>query len=158
MIVTAGTAYAIFFIIADYTARPGGSEVSPFYVFTLGGANRAPFTFRVVEGIWRSVIGSFVISMGKITLTSNLGIMAAAYGAIVAGLLFYGSRNPQHNAKSSSTNTISERDVLLPAVALVAGLVPIVAMDRIPWNPGDGMQSRFEEPLLPITAASVNVI
>jgi hypothetical protein len=96
--------------------------------------------------------------MGEITLTSNLGIMAAAYGAIVAGLLFYGSRNPQHNAKSSSTNTISERDVLLPAVALVAGLVPIVAMDRIPWNPGDASQSRYELPLLPITASLIVLI
>ena len=86
------------------------------------------------------------------------GIMAAAYGALVAGLLFYGSRNPQHNATSPSRNIISKRDILPPAVALVAGLLPTVAMARIPWNPGDGMSSRFELPLLPITAALIVLI
>jgi hypothetical protein len=30
-------------------------------------------------------------------------------------------------------------------------------MDRIPWNPVDGMSSRFELPLLPITAALILV-
>ena len=150
-----GTAYAIFFMIADYTARPGGWEVSPFYVLTLGGADRIPFTFRVVEGIWWSIVGSFVMSMGKITLTSNSGMMAAAYGTIIAGLLFYGSRNTQHNAKSRSTNTISERGALPAAMALVAGLVPFVLMHRIPWPPGDAIQSRYELSLLPITASLI---
>src|SRR5262249_44268328 len=101
---TAGAAYAIFFIIADYTARPGGSEVSPFYVFTNGGENFAGLPFRLIEGIWRSVAGAFMISMKEVTLTSKSGVMAAAYGALVAGLLLYGSRNPQHNAKSPSGN------------------------------------------------------
>src|SRR5262249_32690836 len=49
-------------------------------------------------------------------------------------------------------------DVLLPAVAFVAGLVPIVAMGRIPWDPNDGMSSRFEIPLLPITSALIVLI
>jgi hypothetical protein len=151
---TAGAAYAIFFLTANYDARPGGWEVSPFYVLT-GGADLTPFTFRVAQGIWWSVVGSFVTSMGKITLTSSSGIMAAAYGALIAGLLFYGSRNPQHNVKSRSTNTLSERGVLTAAMALVAGLVPIVAMGRIPWNPGDAIQSRYELPLLPITASLI---
>jgi hypothetical protein len=31
-------------------------------------------------------------------------------------------------------------------------------MARIPWNPGDGMSSRFELPLLPITAALIVLI
>ena len=96
--------------------------------------------------------------MGEVTLTSKSGVMAAAYGALVAGLLFYGSRNPQHDAKSRSRNAITKRDVLLPAVALVAGLLPTVAMARIPRNPGDGMSSRFELPLLPITAALIVLI
>jgi hypothetical protein len=150
-----GTAYGIFFITANYDARPGGWEVSPFYVLTLGGADRTAFTFRVVEGIWWSIVGSLVMSMGKITLTSSSGILAAAYGAIIAGLLFYGSRNPHHNAKSRSTNAISARDVLPAAMALVAGLVPFVLMHRIPWHTGDAIQSRFELPLLPITASLI---
>jgi hypothetical protein len=155
-ILTAGVAYAIFFVTADFTPRAG--TVSPFYIFTLGKAHLAGFPFRLVEGIWRSVAGGFMISTGEVTLISKSGIIAAAYGALVAGLLFYGSRNPQHTAKSQSGNIISKRDVFLPAVALVAGLLPSVAMARIPWNPGDGMSSRFELPLLPITAALIVLI
>jgi hypothetical protein len=40
----------------------------------------------------------------------------------------------------------------------VAGILPIVAMGRIPWNPVDGMSSRFELPLLPITVALIVLI
>jgi hypothetical protein len=153
---TAGAAYAIFFITADFTPR--GGEVSPFYIFTLGKAHLARFPVNLVEGIWRSVADGFVNSMGEVTLTSKLGMMAAAYGALVAGLLFYGSRNPQHVAKAQTSNTITKRDVLPLAVALVAGLLPTVVMGRIPWNPGDGMSSRFELPLLPITASLIVLI
>jgi hypothetical protein len=152
---TAGAAYAIFFIIADFTVRDG--EVSPFYVFMLGRANLARFPFSLAEGIWRSVAGGFMISMGEVTLTSKLGMVAAAYGALVAGLLFYGSRNSQ-NTKSPSRNTISKRDVIPLAVMLVAGLLPTVAMGRIPWNPGDGMSSRFALPLLPITTSLIVLV
>jgi len=84
--------------------------------------------------------------------------MAAAYGALVAGLLFYGSRNAQHKAEAPSRHIISKQAVLLPAIAFVAGLLPAVVMDRIPWTPGDGMASRFELPLLPITAVLIMVI
>jgi hypothetical protein len=96
--------------------------------------------------------------MGGVTLTSKPGVMAAAYGALVAGLLFYGCRNPQRVATSPATNTLSSRDVLPLAAAFVAGILPTVAMGRIPWNPVDGMSSRFELPLLPITVALIVLI
>jgi hypothetical protein len=99
-----------------------------------------------------------MISIGEVTLISKSGIMAAAYGALVAGLLCYGSRQTQPKAESPSRHSISKHDVLLPAIALVAGLLPTVAMARIPWNPGDGMSSRFELPLLPITAALIVLV
>ena len=137
---------------------PDGGTVSPFYVFTLGKAHLARFPFKLVEGIWRSIAGGFVNAIGEVTLTSKSGVMAAAYGALVAGLLFYGCRNPQHIATSPATNTISSRDVLPLAVAFVAGILPTVAMGRIPWNPVDGMSSRFELPLLPITVALIVLI
>ncbi len=157
-ILTAGVAYAIYFIVADYTARPTGSEYKPFYVFTLGTAHLARFPFKVAEGIWRSVAGGFVNSLGEVTLLSKSGVLAAAYGALVAGLLLYGSRNAQHHAPPPSRHIIGKQDVLPLAVALVAGLLPTVAMARIPWNPGDGMSSRFELPLLPITAALIVLV
>ena len=152
----AGAAYAIFFATADFTPRLG--MVSPFYMFTLGTAHLVRFPFKIVQGIWQSLVGGFLHSMGEITLRSKLGVMAAAYGALVAGLLFYGCRKPQCVATSPATNTIRSRDVLLLAAAFVAGLLPTVAMGRIPWNPVDGMSSRFELPLLPITAALILVV
>src|SRR5262249_42409940 len=152
----AGAAYAIFFVIADFTVRRG--EVSPFYIFTLGKAHLVRFPFKLVHGIWQSIVGDFVNGLAEVTLASKPGIMAAAYGALVAGLLFYGCRHPQPVATSSATNTTRSRDVLPLAAACVAGLLPTVAMGRIPWNPVDGMASRFELPLLPITAVLIMLI
>jgi len=142
--------------MADFPVRRG--EVSPFYVFTLGTAHLARFPFKLVEGIWRSVAGGFVNAIGEVTLISKSGVLAAAYGALVAGLLFYGSRNAQHKAESPSRPIIGKHDVLPLAGALVAGLLPTVAMARIPWNPGDGMSSRLELPLLPITVALIVLV
>jgi hypothetical protein len=153
---TAGVAYAIFFVMADFTVRQ--EVVSPLDVFTLGKAHLVRFPFKLVEGIWQSIGGGFVNALGDVTLTSKLGVMAAAYGALVAGLLFYGCRNPQPVATSPAANTISRRDILPPAAAFVAGLLPTVAMGRIPWNPVDGIASRFELPLLPITVALIVLI
>jgi hypothetical protein len=153
---TAGAAYAVFFVTADFTPRHG--EVSPFYMFTLGTAHLVRVPFKLGQGIWQSIAGGFLHSMGGITLHLKLGIMAAAYGALVAGLLFYGCRKPQSVATSPATNTIRSRDVLPLAAAFMAGILPTVAMGRIPWNPVDGMSSRFELPLLPITAALIVVL
>jgi hypothetical protein len=155
-ILAAGAAYAIFFVMADFTVRRG--TVSPFYIFRLGKAHLALLPFKLVQGIWQSIVGGFVNGLAEVTLTSRPGVMAAAYGALVAGLLFYGCRNPQHIATSPATNTISSRAVLPLAAAFVAGLLPTVAMGRIPWNPVDGMSSRFELSLLPITVALVVLI
>jgi len=154
----AAVAYAIYFTIADYMARPAGSDYKPWYIFTLGTAHLARFPCKLADGIWRSVVGGFVNAMGAVTLSSKSGVLAAVYGALVAGLLFYGSRHAQHDATSPSRVIMSKQDVLLLAAALVAGLLPTVAMARIPWNPGDGMSSRFELPLLPITAALIVLV
>jgi hypothetical protein len=152
----AGAAYAMFFVMADFTVR--GGQVSPFYMFTLGKAHLVRFPIKVVQGIWQSIVGNFVNGLAEVTLASKPGIVAAAYGALVAGLLFYGCRNPQHVATSPATHTIRSRDVLPLAAAFVAGILPAVAMGRIPWNPVDGMSSRFELPLLPITIALIVLI
>jgi hypothetical protein len=165
----AGAAYTIFFVLADFTVRRG--VVSPFYIFSLGKAHLILLPLNLVQGIWQSIVGGFVNGLAEVTLASSFkygvaevtlvskpGVMAAAYGALVAGLLFYGCRNPQHIATSAATNTISSRAVLPLAAAFVAGILPTVAMGRTPWNPVDAISSRFELPLLPITVALVVLI
>jgi len=61
-------------------------------------------------------------------------------------------RTPQHVDQSAPTHAVAKRDLLPPAIALVLRFLPAVAMAHIPWNPADGMASRFELALLPITA------
>ena len=142
-IVTAGAAYAIFFVTADFSVRQG--EVSPLYAFTLGTAHFVRFPFKVVEGLWRSLAGGFVQALGSnADLTSGRSgcrLRRACRGLAVLWL-------PASSACGylSAKNTISSRDVLPLAVACVAGLLPAIAMGRIPWNPVDGMSSRFELP------------
>lgn len=152
----AGAAYAVFFLTADFSPRRG--TVSPVYVLALGEAHLVRFPFKLAEGIWMSIAGGMVNAMGGVTLASRSGVVAAAYGALVAGLLFYGCRNPAHTATSPATDAISTRHVLPLAAAFVAGMLPTVAMGRIPWNPADGISSRFELPLLPVTVALIVLI
>jgi hypothetical protein len=152
-LLVAGAAYAIFFAVADFTVRRG--TVSPLYIFRLGTAHLVRFPFKFAQGIWQSLVGGWVNGLADVTLTSKPGVLAAAYGALVAGLLCYGCRHPQPVAASPAPHLISRRDVVPLAAAFVAGLLPTVAMGRIPWNPADGMSSRFELPLLPITVALI---
>jgi hypothetical protein len=105
-----------------------------------------------------SIAGGVVNAMGGVTLASRLGVVAAGYGALVAGLLFYGCRNPPHAVASPATDAISTGHGLPLATAFVAGMLPTVAMGRIPWNAADGMSSRFELPLLPVTVALIVLI
>jgi hypothetical protein len=153
---TAGAAYAIFLLTADFSPRRG--TVSPMYVLTLGEAHLVRFPFRFAEGIWMSIAGGIVNAMGGVTLASRLGVVAAAYGALVAGLLFYACRNSPHVATSPATDAIGTRPVLPLGAAFAAGILPTVAMGRIPWDAADGMSSRFELPLLPVTVALIVLI
>ena len=153
---TAGAAYAIFFLTADFSVRRG--TVSPLYILTLGEAHLVQFPFKLGEGIRMSIAGGIVNAIGGVTLASKLGVVAAGYGALVAGLLFYGCRNSPHAAASPATDAISTQHGLPLAAAFVAGMLPTVAMGRIPWNAADGMASRFELPLLPVTIALIVLI
>lgn len=157
ILLTAGVAYALYFVMADYSARPRGGNYKPSYILKLGSTHLLHFPFKVVEGMWRSVAGGVLSALGKVSLNSPLGLLAAAYGGLVAGLLYYGSRHAPRDVASPSGHTFRKPAVLPLIVAFVAGLLPTVAMARIPWMAGDGMASRFELPLLPLSAILVMV-
>jgi hypothetical protein len=154
--VVAGAGYVAYVLLSDPGARPGGN-VYPFYVLTLGQGGLIRFPFRFVSAAWQILASSFMPTMAEAPLASKAGVVGAAYGALVAGLLVYGSRNPE-KATSSLTNPINKRSAVTLVVAFGAGLLPMVAMERMPWNPGDGMSSRFVLPLQPITAALMVVV
>ena len=145
----AGAAYTAYLLAADYGIRP---DVSPGYILTLGKSHLLRLPFEVVSAIWQGIVGGFAASLGQVTWTSKAGVAGIAYGALVGILLAYGSQNRlQH--RPSSKNLTDQQGALALALALVAGLIPIVAMGRLPWDPSDGISSRFGLPVLPIAAA-----
>ena len=148
VIVVTVSAYAIYLLLGDPGARP---SVRPQNALALGGYDLVRLPFKLMSAIWRSVVGGFASSLGELAWMSKLNLVAAGYGALVAGLLFYGSRN--RNQASLFRHEDNNRDVLLLAVALAAGLMPLLATGRMPWDPADGMSSRFGLPVIPIVAA-----
>ena len=102
---TAVVAYTAYVLIGDPGARPGGGgEVSPLYVFFSGDPNAALILVKVLGALWRSVAGAYLVSLGQSDLTTGPGLMAAGYGGLVAGLLFFGSREPGNVAGEATAS------------------------------------------------------
>ena len=156
LILTAVGAYALFSIMADFGSQSG--QTSPLYIVALGGTHLASIPLRLAAAIYQSIAGGFLISLARVNLASWSGAMAAGYGALVAGFLVYGCRRPKHETESPAVTSVILRDFPAVAVAFVGGLLPMAAMARLPWNPGDGMSMRFELPILPMAAATTVLI
>lgn len=142
----AGASYGLYLLLADPGARP---NVRPLNALALGGQEMVRLPFLLVGSVWRGLMGGFADSLSEIGWTSKWDLLAVTYGLIVACLLVHGSREPQ----VTSSNDRDKRDILLLVITLTAGLLPVLVMGRIPWDPGDGMSSRFGLPVLPILAA-----
>jgi hypothetical protein len=147
--VIAGAAYTAYSLMADPGARP---DVHPLHLLTLGAYHFVRLPFEWTSALWRGVIGGLGAALGQVHWTSKAGLAAAVYGAVVAAVLVYGCRKRQRDAHTA-TGLRYGRRVFLLVLALGVGLVPIVAMNRRPWDLDDGMSSRFGLPVLPITAA-----
>jgi hypothetical protein len=151
-IMTAGVAYLIYFLIADQAAR---TDVHPSYATKLlAGDYFLTLPFRLISVLWWGTGDGVANSLSDISFVSKPAIFAAAYGLIVALLLVYGCYTHAPAAKESPR----PKDVmtaLLFGLALIAGVTPMVLMGRIPWDPNDGMSSRFGLPVLPLAAALI---
>ena len=149
--VAAVAAYVIYFFLADRDAR---ADVHPAHVIKLGGAYFLGLPLRFVSVLWQGIAGGVADSLSQVSFASRSNIFAAAYGVIAALLLVYGCRRHSPTADES----MRPKDVataLLFAVALIAGITPMVLMGRVPWDPNDGMSSRFGLPVLPLVAALI---
>jgi hypothetical protein len=108
----------------------------------------------LVSVLWWGIGGGVANVLSQISLVSRVGIFAAAYGMAVALLLFYGCR-ARRTAANEWVGAKDMQTALFFGVGLVAGITPMVLMGRVPWDPNDGMSSRFGLPVLPLAAALI---
>ena len=153
-VLVSAAAYTLYTLVSDRSVR-SGPDIHPSHVFTVLGQNALRLPIYFVSGVWHSLAGAFTSATAQISLMSPLGVIAAAYGVVVGGLLVYGSRRA---ASDTASETIEISHVAALAAAFLLGMTPLVAMGRVPWNPADQAFSRFELPLLPLTACIVVLV
>jgi hypothetical protein len=142
--VVAAGAYAVYVMVADDEAR---TDVQPTQPLMLGLSHFVRLPFALVTAAWRGVGGGVARELANIDWLSVPNLAATGYGLLVAALLVYGCRTrPRPPAPAWSHGAW-----LL--AALLVGLVPALAVGRIPWHAADGMASRFGLPVVPVAAA-----
>lgn len=144
-LMVAAMAYGVYYILAEWR-----SNVSIFYTHPpIAKELGIMFFVKMTQAIWQGLIGNLALSLGEIRLTAKSGVLAAAYGIVVGGLLIVGSR--AHRDRKIDPGPMIGPIVLL-GIALFAGLLPVIYSGRLPWNPDDGTTSRFGMAVLPIIA------
>jgi len=147
--VTAG-AYLLFVRLADFGVR---QDTDPAVALRTGRAVLV-LPLEIAGALWRGAAGSPVSTAAELADLSTLPLLGLGLGALLAILLLLGARDrADPGAAVPSPRALGEVSLLLAAT--LAGLAPIVAMGRVPWDPGDGMTTRFALPVLPILAALV---
>jgi hypothetical protein len=143
--VVACAAYGAYYLLAEWRANTGIMYKHPPIAKELG----VMFVVKMVQSIWQGLIGNMALSLSEVRLTSKSGLLAVIYGAVVGVLLIVGTR--AHRASNNSSPSMGGPIVLL-AIAMVAGLLPVIYSGRLPWNPDDGTTSRFGTAVLPVIA------
>jgi hypothetical protein len=144
-IVVAAVAYGVYYTLAEWRSNTGIMYTHPPIAKELG----IMFVVKMSQAIWQGMVGNMSLSLGEIRLTTKSGLLAAAYGIVVGGLLIVGSRG-HRDRKIDPGPMIGP--ILLLGIALFAGLLPVIYSGRLPWNPDDGTTSRFGMAVLPIIA------
>lgn len=148
--VTAGLAYALFLELGDPTVR---QDTRPEHALEMRDrVEQLPAGLAVAA--WRVLAGG-VVDTVRLRLTHTEPLLPALLlGTLVAALLVYASAGRRRADAADATTPGARswaRDLGLLA-ALLVGIAPVLAMGRIPWDPGDGMTSRYGLPALPIAA------
>ena len=144
-IVVVTMAYGAYYILAEWRSNPDTYLTHPPIAKELG----IMFVVKMAQAIWQGMVGNLALSLGEIRLTSKSGLLAAAYGFVVGGLLIVGSRASRDR---KIDHGVMIGPIFLLGIALFAGLLPVIYSGRFPWNPDDGTTSRFGMSVLPIIA------
>lgn len=150
LVVGAGLAYALFLQLGDPSVR---QDTRPAHIIeTWDRVEELPAGLAVAT--WRVLVGG-VVDSARLRLAHTEPLLPALLmGALVAALLVYagaGRQRPDAAAEPATGARSWARELGLFA-ALLAGIAPVLVMGRIPWDPGDGMTSRYGLPALPIAA------
>lgn len=170
--------YAAYLGLADRGFRP---EVHPLHALRLGESHVTRLPFWFADSAWRAVVGTLGEAIGAIDWSSRSGLPAVAYGVLVAAVLVYatwtGTRVLPHRrvrhfepgvpgmafdwsgapgTADAAPDVMGDRTYGRAAVvlllALIAGVAPAILMGRLPWDPADGMSTRFGLPVVPVAA------
>jgi hypothetical protein len=144
LLLTAAVAYTAYLLLASPGSR---GDVRPQHAL---GLVRPLLWYptTLLAAAWQGLVGGFAHQLAELPATVMASPLAGLFGVLLAGLLLVGT------APSSKPPTLPGRSTWLALlVALVAGLAPVVVMGRVPWDPADGMTSRYGISVLPILAA-----
>jgi hypothetical protein len=141
---TAVVVYTAYLLLAAPGSR---GDVRPQHALNVGRP-LLWYPTTLFAAVWRGLVGGFAHELaalpGHVLALPGAGL----FGLLLAGLLFLGS------SPYSEPRTLTHRGTWLAlVVALVAGLTPVVVMGRVPWDPLEGMTSRYGISVLPILAA-----
>ncbi len=144
LLLTAAVAYTAYLLLANPGSR---GDVRPQHAL---GLARPLFWYpmTLLAAFWRGLVGGFGHQLAELPVTAIAFPWAGLFGLLLAGLLLMGS------APRSHPRTLPGRGTWLALlIALAAGLAPVVVMGRVPWDPAEGMTSRYGISVLPILAA-----
>lgn len=144
LLLTAALAYTSYLLLANPGSR---SDVRPEHALGLGRP-LIWYPMTLVAAVWRGLVGGFASQLADLPTTIVAFPLAGVFGLLLAGLLLMGSLSRSHPRALAGRSSW-----LALLVALVAGLAPVVIMGRVPWDPAEGLTSRYGISVLPILAA-----
>jgi hypothetical protein len=144
LLLTAVVVYTAYLLMAAPGSR---GDVRPQHALNLG-RSLLWYPTTLIAAVWRGLVGGFAQELAALPGNVLAHAWAGLFGLLLAGLLFLGS------SPHTEPRGLAHRGTWLALlVALVGGLTPVVVMGRVPWDPLEGMTSRYGISVLPILAA-----
>lgn len=145
-------AYVLYLAVGDPESRP---EAQPQYALRMRD-QVGELATRLAIAAWRGLGGGLADSardllagFGRMPVGVFLG--ALLLGVLLAALLLFAVGDAARRRDEHGPGKPWTRDVAL-LVGLAIGILPILIMDRVPWDPADGISSRFGLPVVPVIA------
>ena len=141
--------YVLFWLVASSEARPA---VRPDVVLSSNLAYRIKvMPVLMLTNLWQGSIGNLLYSIGRIDVDSSyVGVAPVLPGIVVGVVSTLWVRRHAGEGKGKALHGADHTETVFVLIsALALGLLPIVLMGR---DPGQGTDTRYWIPLLPIAA------
>jgi hypothetical protein len=150
LVLAAVLAYALFLASADSGSR---GDVRPEHALGLGKP-LAWYGSTLLLALWRGLAGGVLRSIAALPASLGAAPLAFLFGLAGAGLLLSGSRRAWADRQGGAA--AGWWATLLGALLIT--LMPVVIMGRVPWDPQEGLTSRYGIPALPLLALLTTLI